>query len=236
VRISQALEVGDFSPAGGLKVPPLLVLIQLAQPGATSSDMTSSGGLTLRNKRKVLTLRDHLAELLPNGAKVLDVGCGDGALAYSILQRRPDLEIRGIDVLMWKETTIQVDRFDGESIPYDDASFDVVMFVNVLHHTEDPTVLLREAKRVTRTSILIKDHTRDGMFADATLRFMDWVGNIGLGVPLPYEFWPRQRWIETFDMLDLRITDWKKDLRLYPWPVRWIFDRSLHFVARLDLM
>jgi len=180
-------------------------------------------------------LRDHLATLIPHGAQVLDVGCGDGALAYSILQTRPDLEIRGIDVLIWKETTIHIDQFDGHAIPYDDASFDVVMFVNVLHHTEDPTVLLREAKRVTRKSILIKDHTSDGLFADATLRFMDWVGNIGLGVPLPYEFWPKERWMETFEKLGLKISLWKSDLRLYPWPASWLFDRSLHFVASIDL-
>ena len=197
--------------------------------------MSSKGGLTLRNKRKVFALRDHLAALIPDGAQVLDVGCGDGALAYSILQTRPDLELRGIDVLMWKQPVIRIDQFDGHVIPYDDASFDVVMFVNVLHHTEDPTVLLREAKRVTRKSILIKDHTRDGLFADATLRFMDWVGNIGLGVALPYEFWPRERWVETLEGLGLKVTAWKSDLGLYPWPASWLFDRSLHFVARLDL-
>lgn len=197
--------------------------------------MASKGGLTLRNKRKVFALRDHLATLIPNGARVLDVGCGDGALAYSILQTRPDLEIRGIDVLIWNQTTIRIDQFDGHVIPYDDASVDVVMFINVLHHTEDPVGLLREATRVARRSILIKDHTCDGLFANWTLRFMDWVGNIGLGVPLPYEFWPQQRWVETFEMLGLKLTAWRSDLRLYPWPVTWIFDRSLHFVARLDL-
>ena len=217
------------------QIQPLITSSHTGRTGGETLDMSSKDGLTLRNKRKVFALRDHLAALIPYGAQVLDVGCGDGALAYSILQSRPDVEVRGIDVLIWKETTIRIDQFDGQVIPYEDASFDVVMLVNVLHHTEDPTVLLREAKRVTRKSILIKDHTRDGLFADTTLRFMDWVGNIGLGVPLPYEFWPRQRWIDTFDTLGLRITAWKNDLRLYPRPVRWIFDRSLHFVARLDL-
>lgn len=197
--------------------------------------MASKVGLTFRNKRKVFALRDHLATLMPNGARVLDVGCGDGALAYSILQIRPDLEIRGIDVLIWKQTTILVDQFDGHVIPYDDESVDVVMFVNVLHHTEDPVGLLREATRVARRSIVIKDHTCDGLFANWTLRFMDWVGNIGLGVALPYEFWPKKRWMETFDKLGLKMSFWKSDLRLYPWPASWLFDRSLHFVASLDI-
>lgn len=197
--------------------------------------MTSTGAVTFRNSRKVVALRDHLANLLPNGARVLDVGCGDGALAYSILQQRPDLEIRGIDVLIWKQTAINVDQFDGSVIPFEDGSFDVVMFVNVLHHTDNPLTLLREAKRVARQSIVIKDHLREGLLADTTLRFMDWVGNIGLGVRLPYEFWRYDRWLEAFDSLGLKIDFWKSDLRLYPWPATWLFDRSLHFVASLGL-
>lgn len=191
-------------------------------------------GSKIRYKRRVRVLSDHLSPLIPRNARLLDVGCGDGHLAHSILQKRPDLEVRGIDVLIRNQSNIRIDLFDGQVIPYEDASFDAVAFINVLHHTEDPVILLREAVRVARKAILIKDHTSDGIFADSTLRFMDWIGNIGLGVTLPYNFWPKHRWIETFDMLDLKIGVWESDLKLYPWPTNWLFDRSLHFVARLD--
>lgn len=194
----------------------------------------SRKAITFRNKRRVRVLLEHLASLIPKGARVLDVGCGDGVLACLLLQHRPDIEIQGIDVLIRNQTTIRIDQFDGEVIPFDDASFDVVMLVNVLHHTEDPNILLREAARVSSESIVIKDHTSDGFLANATLIFMDWVGNIGLGVPLPYEFWPRWRWIEAIEKLGLKIAVWKNDLRLHPWPATLIFDRSLHFVARLE--
>ena len=66
-----------------------------------------------------------------------------------------------------------------------DASFDVVMFVDVLHHTDDPLLLLQEAQRVGKI-ILVKDHFRKGFLAGPTLRFMDWVGNAHHGVVLPY--------------------------------------------------
>ncbi len=49
-----------------------------------------------------------------------------------------------------------------------------------------PARLLAEAKRVSRGGIVIKDHFREGVLADATLRFMDWVGNAQHGVVLPY--------------------------------------------------
>ena len=139
------------------------------------------------HSRRVRVLAGHLASLLPKNAKVLDVGCGDGAIDRLILNKRPDVSIEGVDVFVRPQTQIQVRAFDGVSLPFPASSFDAVMFVDVLHHTLDPRVLLREAGRVANT-ILMKDHFRDGFLAGPTLRLMDWVGNAHHGVPLPYNY------------------------------------------------
>ena len=185
--------------------------------------------------RRVRTLSGHLARLLPPRARVLDVGCGDGLMAQAILERRPDLDLRGIDVLVRPRTHIPVSGFDGRVIPYGEASFDVVMFVDMLHHTPDPMVLLREALRTARRAIVIKDHTRDGWLAGPTLRLMDYVGNARHGVALPFNYWSRRRWQATFQALGLRADVWENALGIYPRPARWLFDRSLHFLARLSV-
>ena len=109
------------------------------------------------------------------------------------------------------------------------------MFVDVLHHTRDPQALLREARRVARRSLIIKDHARDGVAAGPTLRFMDWGGNARHGVALPYNYWPRWRWDDAFRRLGLTVESWDRDLCLYPPPAHWLFDRSLHFTTRLDI-
>ena len=184
--------------------------------------------------RRVLRLVKHLARVIPKNARVLDVGCGNGQIAHLLMESRPDLMISGIDVLVRPHTFVPVQSFDGEAIPYADASFDVVMFVDVLHHTVDPLVLLREAKRVASTSVVIKDHTCNGVLARPTLRFMDHVGNARHRVALPCNYWPRQRWLDAFRQLDWTIATWHKNLGLYPWPANWLFGRSLHFVARLE--
>ena len=187
------------------------------------------------HNRRVRVLCKHLAAVMPQNARVLDVGSGDGLLASMLMARRPDLRIEGIDIGVREKTHIPVTAFDGNKIPFPDRSFDVVMFVDVLHHTNDPEVLLREAKRVASHAVVIKDHTRDGFLAGITLRFMDRVGNMRHSVPLPYNYWPRKRWMEAFEKLGFSIDNWIGRLGLYPIPANWLFDRSLHFVARLDV-
>ena len=186
-------------------------------------------------ERRTRVLANRLSVLLPRDSSVLDVGCGDGTIASLILLHRPDISIEGIDVLIRPETKIPVKRFDGEHLPYDDKTIDVVTFVDVLHHTNDPTILLKEAKRVARSTIVLKDHTMDGTLAYQTLRFMDWIGNASHNVALPYNYWSESRWHSVLNEIGLRIEQWQRRLSLYPFPMSLLFDRGLHFVAVLGV-
>lgn len=187
------------------------------------------------HKRRTLVLSDWCSRLIPLNSKVLDVGCGDGRLARLIAEKRPDISIRGIDVLQRNDAVIPIDTFDGKSIPYGEGSFDVVMFVDVLHHASQPMTLLREAVRVARHAIVIKDHLAEGSLAHLTLRVMDWVGNARHGVALPYDYWSLAKWHRVFDKLGLRINSWESNLKLYPLPADLILGRSLHFIALLGM-
>ncbi len=186
------------------------------------------------HNRRIRRLSDTLAGLIPEGAAILDVGCGDGLLARRIQDLRPDVQVSGIDVLVREGTHVPVQHFDGQTLPFGDGEADTVMFVDVLHHTDDPMVLLREAARVAKRAILIKDHTRDGLLAGPTLRFMDYIGNAHHGVVLPYNYWPEARWRDAFRELGLTVQTWVDDLKLYAPPADWVFGRSLHFIARLE--
>jgi SAM-dependent methyltransferase len=186
------------------------------------------------HQRRVRVLSTAVADLLPRDAHLLDVGCGDGALSGLIMEKRSDVRIFGLDILIRPNALIPVTGFDGQVLPYADASFDVVMFMDVLHHAADPMILLREATRVARQRILIKDHNRDAFLGESTLRFMDWIGNARHGVALPYNYWTRQRWNDAFLALDLKPTVNRTALSLYPPAVDWIFGRDLHFLSCLE--
>lgn len=182
--------------------------------------------------RRTEILCEHLEPLLPAGASVLDVGCGNGLVASLLQQRRPDITVSGVDVLVQATTFIPVQPFDGLRLPFADGSFDVVMFVDVLHHADDAMALLREARRVARQAILIKDHPCNGFLADPTLRFMDWVANRRYGIALPYSYWTREQWHDAFAELGLKIEMWETRLGLYR-PLGWLFGRQLHFISKL---
>jgi len=183
--------------------------------------------------RRVRVLARHLAALIPARARILDIGCGDGMIDRLIMKQRPDVSIEGIDPLVRPSTHIPVRPFDGERIPHSDSSFDAVMFVDVLHHTSNPLLLLREAVRVGRM-ILIKDHLRNGLLAGTTLRLMDWIGNARHRVVLPYNYLSKSEWEAAFDDLGLRANHMNLSLGLYPPPLSWIFERGLHFIASFD--
>lgn len=187
------------------------------------------------HSRRVEILLKHLVPLLPEEGFVLDVGCGDGLLGSCISNINSKLKIQGLDVLVRQDTKISVTEFDGTTIPFDDNSVDSILLIDVLHHTTDPSVILKEAKRVAQKSIIIKDHTRNGLFARSTLRFMDWVGNASYGVALPYNYLSYQEWQKLFSELDLDASDWMSDLHLYPKPADYLFGRSLHFVAKIPV-
>jgi SAM-dependent methyltransferase len=185
--------------------------------------------------RRVEILARHLSEFTPDNSTVLDVGCGDGLLANLVEQRCPGVATRGIDIFVRPKTHIPVLEFDGERIPYPDKSHDVVRFVDVLHHTPNPVTLLAEAKRVARKHIIIKDHNRNGLFANQTLKLMDYAGNAHHGVVLPYNYWSRKQWAGAFAQLGLREEERIDNLGLYLQPLSLFFDRNLHFVVKLSV-
>jgi SAM-dependent methyltransferase len=184
--------------------------------------------------RRVRVLAESIAALLPQGARLLDVGCGDGTIDQLIMTLRPDVTIEGIDVMIRPETKIPVQKYDGAHFPYADGSFDYIMLIDVLHHTDDAVPVLAEARRVAKKGIIVKDHLRDGFLAGPTLRFMDWVGNAPHGVVLVYRYFSDAQWEEVFKKLGLRRAKWIEKLALYPAPFSYVFGRRLHFLAVLE--
>jgi len=101
-----------------------------------------------------------IAALVPPGARVLDLGCGDGAL-LDLLQRERGCTGYGVEIadgnvlqcIRRGVDVIQLNLDEGLAM-FDDASFDVVLQIDTLQHLRNAEVMLRETARVGRTGIV----------------------------------------------------------------------------------
>lgn len=105
-----------------------------------------------RRRRKVGRAYDmalEIARVIPRGAEVLDVGCGNGFIAHH-LSAMLGASVVGIDVMPKADASIDYRRYDGAQIPLADNSVDAVLLCYVLHHAQDAPALLIEIRRVLR--------------------------------------------------------------------------------------
>jgi len=98
-------------------------------------------------------LADHYAARL-GATRVMDLGCGAGDSVELFRALNADVEWVGVDVEESPEVTgraradAEFVTFDGEHLPFEDASFDLVYCKQVLEHVERPHELLHEVARV----------------------------------------------------------------------------------------
>ena len=201
-------------------------------------------------RRRVRRLAAALAEAMPQGATILDIGCGDGAVAAGLMALRPDLEVIGVDVHArptWEKRgreSFSPERtpdplfpkvlYDGERLPFDDGAFDCAMLIDVVHHAESPERVVAEAARVARRRVVIKDHVCETRGEHRLLRLMDFVGNRPHGVGSPGRYLNAAEWDALWSRLGLAPVV-RRDLPgLHPFPFGLIFRRRLHLFAVLE--
>jgi len=93
---------------------------------------------------------------IEEGSKILDLGCGSGIVGMTFKKFFRG-EIIGVDVKDRRVVNMPFKIIDGKSLPFPENSFDVTLINYVLHHSEDPIPLLKEAKRVSKKIIIFED-------------------------------------------------------------------------------
>ena len=101
-----------------------------------------------------------LALMVPAGARVLDLGCGDGTVLHHLVHTRGcsgyGIELADDNVLACARrgvNVIQLNLDEGLAL-FDDSSFDVVLQLDTLQHLRNTELMLRETARVGRLGIV----------------------------------------------------------------------------------
>jgi len=107
-----------------------------------------------------MTEMELIADLVPAGSRVLDLGCGDGALLAHLQQAKGcsgyGVEIADENVLACAQrgvNVVQLNLEEGLAL-FDDHSFDVVLQLQTLQHLRNTEKMLRETARVGRIGIV----------------------------------------------------------------------------------
>ena len=186
-------------------------------------------------------LRELVRRITPHlraNDRVLDVGCGFGALGRAVLDGPgcpPDVDFRGLERVKREGGLIPVEAYDGVTIPHDDGAFDMVILADVLHHEDDPDRLIAECRRVSRRLLVIKDHQRRGLLAQARIALIDWAANAPYGVPCLYRYNTPREWAECRDRHGLSVVTELDRMRLYPPGVNFLFGGGLQYMAVLGV-
>ena len=131
-----------------------------------------------------------IAELVPRGSRVLDLGCGTGELLAHLRDARGcsgyGVEIADANVLACTQrgvNVIQLNLEDGLAM-FEDQSFDVVLQLDTMQHLRNTERMLRETARVGRVGIVSFPN-----FAHWANRLRVVSGRMPVTKALPYEWY-----------------------------------------------
>ena len=155
-----------------------------------------------------------LAALVPQGSRVLDLGCGDGAMLDYLQRTRGcsgyGVEIDDANVLACVRrgvNAIQLNLDEGLAI-FEDNSFDVVLQIDTLPHLRNAEVMLRETARVGRAGIVSFPNFAHWPNRLAVLR-----GRMPVTKRLPYQWYDTPN-IRVGTFKDFEVLAHKNELRV----------------------
>jgi methionine biosynthesis protein MetW len=131
-----------------------------------------------------------IAELVPPGSRVLDLGCGSGELLAHLAAQRGcsgyGIEIADANVLACTQRGVNVIQLNLEEglAMFEDQSFDVVLQLDTMQHLRNTEKMLRETARVGRLGIVSFPN-----FAHWPNRLRVATGRMPVTKALPYEWY-----------------------------------------------
>lgn len=167
-------------------------------------------GLGKRSEKIFRQIEPYIEE----NSRVLDLGCGDGKIGYLInLDKKCDVQL--MDTVNCNKTPLPFEFYDGISIKRPANSFDHVMLITALHHSDDPVLLMKEALRVAEKSVVVIESV---YFEKVPMHrkmnsLVDWFSSRVLNDPeinVPFNFLTPAAWVAVFQQLGGKVVGMEK--------------------------
>jgi methionine biosynthesis protein MetW len=155
-----------------------------------------------------------IAELVPAGSRVLDLGCGNGELLALLRDKRQcsgyGIEIADANVLACVQCGVNVIQLNLEEglAMFADRSFDVVLQLDTMQHLRQTERMLRETARVGRVGIVSFPN-----FAHWPNRLHVLAGRMPVTKVLPYQWYDTPN-IRVGTFADFEVLARKDNLRI----------------------
>ena len=171
-------------------------------------------------KRKLRRLQKHLKFLDQH----IEIGSGTGSVLS--VMRKQNYYVDGLD---FADNSFRDDLkpivYNGKMMPFAKDVYDTALLLTVLHYTDDPEAILREAGRIAKRIVVIENvYDR---------RAMEWLTKAFCSlmnfefIDHPHNNRTHAKWIETFDRMGLK--PWYKS----PHRVRGFFKQAI-YVLQVD--
>lgn len=176
----------------------------------------------LTNKRMLNHIWKRISKYISKSEKILDIGAGACNLEELLKDKIYDITPIDIQDLSFVDD-IKPIIYNGSKIPFKNDSFDTSLILTVLHHTSNPDLILKEARRVSQKIIVMEDIYNNPLQKALTF-VMDNISNLEFGGN-PHSNRSDKEWKKTFKELNLELVEVRYDSF-------WLFFQSATYVLK----
>ncbi len=175
--------------------------------------------------QRSLKFAQYIAKLVPEGSKVLDFGCGNMYTAIELQKILKSIHVTGMDVVkdqnlddkLLQNPNLSFKLLTTKEVPFADNTFDIVIALATMHHTEDPEYYLSELKRIIKPTgaIILIEEMYINIFDKVFISSQDWLLNkMKAGVPVPLNFRSHKHYLAEFKKQGLK-TEFEDGIRAF---------------------
>lgn len=160
---------------------------------------------------------------LSKNDSIIDLGAGNCLVAHELMKENYKIlpvDVKNISLFDHIESQV----YDGVTLPYEGNEFQVSLLLTVLHHCDDPDVVIREASRVSSKMVILEDTYNNGLQKKIT-QLSDTIVNFGHS-KMTYQNRSHKEWLETFKNHQLTL------IRFEHKSVLRIFQQTYYFLEK----